>query len=525
MTSLTIDRVRARYRLPPSDDEGRRRLNGVLERALGPTLEASLAGTGIRDGELVCIRRLDVSFHARLTRTEAALAGEWAQAFAAELRRSVADGTAVVVRYPSPAAALLDLVRRVARGDLTRAWAWRSLGLWEGPGDAAPRERARGVVAALSTRPELAAPVLERSAEDPVVRHFLFGRVARLDWTRLAAAALAATGLDPVLARPVAGPAPVGKAGAGEVGGRGRSGRPEGAVTSRLARAAGAVGVEAATAPAVAALALLATEPGLLHGHRDPGTRIAAVARTLVRPVSGGAGSAPGAGRAPTGRGGRRAATPPADARRPGTPDVRPGGAPYEDRPPAAPPAGEAEGDGVDGRAGGEAARGTVEAPTAYGGLLFFLNLVGDPAGLAPPGPPPSPSPRSPRWTLNRLGARLAGAPHDDPAVLAFCGTGPGESPPARTGPAPTAAEDAALDAAARRLRHAACAALDGAEGEAGRITRELVRRDAVVAADPGWIEVRFSLRDLAPDVRRAGLDLDPGWLPWLGVVVRFAYV
>jgi hypothetical protein len=25
--------------------------------------------------------------------------------------------------------------------------------------------------------------------------------------------------------------------------------------------------------------------------------------------------------------------------------------------------------------------------------------------------------------------------------------------------------------------------------------------------------------------VRRAGLDLDPGYRPWLGVVVRFRYV
>ena len=25
-------------------------------------------------------------------------------------------------------------------------------------------------------------------------------------------------------------------------------------------------------------------------------------------------------------------------------------------------------------------------------------------------------------------------------------------------------------------------------------------------------------------DIRRAGLDIDPGWLPWLGRVVRFRY-
>jgi hypothetical protein len=35
---------------------------------------------------------------------------------------------------------------------------------------------------------------------------------------------------------------------------------------------------------------------------------------------------------------------------------------------------------------------------------------------------------------------------------------------------------------------------------------------------------VRLSLDDVSTDVRRAALDLDPGWIPWLGVVVRFAY-
>jgi hypothetical protein len=26
-------------------------------------------------------------------------------------------------------------------------------------------------------------------------------------------------------------------------------------------------------------------------------------------------------------------------------------------------------------------------------------------------------------------------------------------------------------------------------------------------------------------DIRRAGLDIDPGWIGWLGSVVRFCYV
>jgi hypothetical protein len=76
-----------------------------------------------------------------------------------------------------------------------------------------------------------------------------------------------------------------------------------------------------------------------------------------------------------------------------------------------------------------------------------------------------------------------------------------------------------------RRLRDGVRARLGAEEGREGPVTGEVIRRGAVVAADPGWIEVRFSLRDLDPAIRRAGLDLDPGWLPWLGTVVSFAYV
>ncbi len=50
-------------------------------------------------------------------------------------------------------------------------------------------------------------------------------------------------------------------------------------------------------------------------------------------------------------------------------------------------------------------------------------------------------------------------------------------------------------------------------------------RRHAVIQADPGWIDVDLRLDEVSVDVRRAGLDLDPGYLPWLGCVVRFRYV
>ena len=44
------------------------------------------------------------------------------------------------------------------------------------------------------------------------------------------------------------------------------------------------------------------------------------------------------------------------------------------------------------------------------------------------------------------------------------------------------------------------------------------------MSVEPGWVDVELDLEEVSTAVRRAGLDLDPGYLPWLGVVVRFRY-
>jgi hypothetical protein len=52
-----------------------------------------------------------------------------------------------------------------------------------------------------------------------------------------------------------------------------------------------------------------------------------------------------------------------------------------------------------------------------------------------------------------------------------------------------------------------------------------LIRRPGYVALTRTHLDVFFALRDADIRVRRAGLDLDPGWLPWYGRVVLFHYV
>ncbi|MEU2393271.1 hypothetical protein [Streptomyces sp. NPDC007369] len=62
------------------------------------------------------------------------------------------------------------------------------------------------------------------------------------------------------------------------------------------------------------------------------------------------------------------------------------------------------------------------------------------------------------------------------------------------------------------------------ASGDAEAV-RVVARRRGRVVAEAGWVEVVLAAGSADPQVRRAGLDLDPGWVGWLGAVVRYRYV
>ncbi|WP_436532123.1 hypothetical protein [Actinoplanes sp. HUAS TT8] len=170
----------------------------------------------------------------------------------------------------------------------------------------------------------------------------------------------------------------------------------------------------------------------------------------------------------------------------------------------------------------GGAPDGRVGVPTAWGGLLFLLNTASE-AGLPDAAFRPTLTGRSIRWIVHELATRLAPLSPDDPAALALCGLTPHDQPPSEIGEKATARERRALQRIADRWIMKTAALLP-ADGDAARVVGELARRPAVIVADPGWIEIRLPLDSVRLDVRRAGLDLDPGWVPWLRTVIRFVY-
>lgn len=513
---LHVGSLRATYRFPAGAAGERARLDRALAELLDSELERAVERSPLDLRALVCIRRLHVPVRVRLDGTDAAIAGAWAAAIGAALERSAARPSADVVRYASRREALTDVAVSVAAGSLERAWAWRRLGLWDDAGAAGPATAGAALVRVLVAQPEsivaVVAAVAATGALDGLVR-----AVDVAGWERLAAAALRRAGADERLAAVAGGTAAPGDRSTG-TGARTVSTASARPLLRAALRVAPALGGRRPALPALAVLAALDAEPGL---GRAPAQRahdaVAAIAAALIATQS------PEPPRQPAGERSSEA------AREAAPPDVPPG-RPAEAIPGGEPAGASAEATGgpvPDAGAEGPGAPGSAYAvragaQTAFGGLLFLLHLVDE---LALPDAflsSPALAARPLRWSLHRLALALTGAEPDDPAALAFAGLPPDAEPPSAGAAPPDVAETAALRDAAARVADGLADALGPDAGD--EPLERVCRRDATVLADPGWIELHLSSESVELDVRRAGLDLDPDYVAWLGVVVRFVY-
>ena len=145
--------------------------------------------------------------------------------------------------------------------------------------------------------------------------------------------------------------------------------------------------------------------------------------------------------------------------------------------------------------------------PTACGGLLFLLPVLKR-AGLVRGDSPDDDRDAALRVLRSAL-RRVRGLPDDAAWMLVeeLATLAPSDEREAQA----RARRDLAM---ARRWLHR--------HARLGLVT--LVRRPARIASTATHIDVRFPLAGADVRVRRAGLDLDPGWLPWFGRVIAFQF-
>ena len=482
MQEVQIGKFAAHYHLPPAALTQWRRLDQVMKTVLDEALERALASAGLPENGELCLRQIRVPVRLRLASADAALAAEWGQALAAEIARALRDGRALF--YHSRRQAWLDVAVSLARGDLQRIWAWRQLGLWRARAAVSAGEAVFELVSAVAAEPAAVMPLLVALAEAGWLES-LAQRLTARQWVTLARAALHEAGALELLAEtadellPETADTPSSRV-AHDAWRVLNCSRLLPALTAALA------GASRETCSAVAALVVLEAEPARLRSD---------AAHALIGVI--------------------------ANALRAARPEAKPAlsepvaideKAPDANASPTVPRR-EVETKVADLR---------QRAWTRFGGLLFLLGLIEELELVDEILAHPTLGARSFRWTMHRLALSLVPAEEADPAALAFAGLPPDAALPLEREP-PGEIESAALQMLAARIVTHLGALLEWRD-ELAALLAFVCQRRAEIVAEPGWIDVKLALDDVATEVRRAGLDLNPGFVPWLGVVVRFVY-
>jgi hypothetical protein len=541
MTDVRIGKLRRRYRLPVDDVTASERAR--IDRAFNAALEnelfdAALERAGISASDEVCIRRVESVVRLNTGADDAKLAAFCSVAFADAIVTELANGGPNVVRFGSRRQALIDMTLSVARGNLERAWAWRRLELWTGDVIDSLCAAEREVFAALVRWAADATHVLVALADAGLLAPYVVN-VPDSNWSALAKAVLAESQAHWLLVDAEYDGALYDEAQRDDhsyksddvsvareshnwlVATADRISQ-----TSSLLRSVVASGkrLSPALARALSALALVECDPALAASAR--GGEIGRViakhldvtqeTHTIIAPQS------------------------------------QPARMTESDEP-------------VDAR---------VHLPTQFGGLLFLLHAV---RALDLPDVIATHSElrtRSPRWVLHELAALLvqqamgdeqhescdvqhstcdmqhstcdmqhstqdvqhATRLRDDASTFIFAGVVAGSTrdgtfhdcDAARSLTSESVVTALELDALLQLatdivawLRERGGALPDETDVE---LLRRITQRSAEIVADAAWVEARFSVNDTSTDIRRAGLDLDVGWMPSIGMVVRFVY-
>ncbi len=576
MAEFNLEKFKTHYILPPARYRESERLDGLRLTVLDEAFQSIRDRAGMpRDGEL-CIRSVSVPVRIRLNNSDQSIVASWSSAVTDNLVRligsSASDG---FIFYYSRHHALFDFVVAVSRENYQRSWAWQLIGIMRSKpssdGDALIQ-----MVEALCREPELIVPALQVLAASGDLRR-LARRLSGAQWIELAEAAQSTVEVT-VAPRAHAQPAsPRTFQRALRVLRRSR-------VLAAVVSSSTITSADESVRRAIAALAVLEVEPALLRSEaagelldvvsasftlnasqslpsttqpdlfgerRGDETRDeVSVAATEVARKADLETQVPKRGK--DARLARQSALQSnfetealkqGKERQWGEFDEAPGhdqkreplesakahlGGAFDnalDIPDKPSSWLESLGDRqTEITEGNEVVVPRRNAFTQFGGVLFLINLLAalklpdeilndEALGARPLG-----------WTLHALALELIPANEDDAAVLAFAGLLPDAKPPSQQEPPKTEIESASLARFHRRIIDRLCDVIDNEHKSVGELIQFVCCRRAQIVSDPAWIEIKFSLDEVATEIRRAGLDLDPGYVSWLGVVFRFVY-
>lgn len=492
MSSLTIGRWHTRYRgETPPDTDDLRTWNEAPRHLRAPALADTDA--------IICVRHLHIRAAVRPGDSAVRVGELLEQALTAGLAALIIDGTGRnddVIIWRDRQDALADMLYRACCGDTRRAWAWRQAGLLP-PGTEDARAVRDASIETMVDASETIWPVLSRlilAERETGALTALMADMPPTAWVRLLPVPF-----GPSPTRPAPLPSLVVSAATD------RPTPPSGPVADALLSWAAAQPYLARRLrPVLTALLTMAAAPATIAWRHPSAARTAAVTAALdrvlgprPRPPSPAPLSDPGEPHGHTTDTALDGAPAPDPAtRQTPTPLHVKHGSPDDAPAPAPPP--------------------LPDRPdsffSAWAGLLFLLPLLPDTGLLTRIDDDPD----ALAGILTALAWKI-GAPPDDPAVLAFRGGVALDAPP-DTGALSLA------DHTAAKLEDLLSARL-GPPPAAEDWLPTVCRRDGQISIEPGWIEIEFAAETADPLLRRGAIDLDPGFVPFLGCVVRYRYV
>lgn len=519
--TVRIRRFGARHHV--ADAGARRRALAAQRALLDGELEAALAPLAPA-GELLLLRRLVLQVMLDDGASDTANARRWAEAVGTNLQRTLQHARpGELLRFASLQQAELAFVDDVLLGRQERDWAWQRLSLLPAGTPPGTPQRRAALLRLLADEPERGVPLLRALLPTPhwpaLLRTLADGELRGLAlavaW-RLSPALAAAWRHGDVRAGSVEAAAAAGDLVASAIDTTGpvrswwwptRAAAGVGAGdelaegAGRAERLAWALRLACVLdAPALARCGAAAVDAQWQFW----AARALAGGPSAASAAAGGTSTVSGQNAAPTRDDPASTAGPSADHR--AGPQV-----------PARPLATSAT---VPERAASTPSAADAAAFTRCGGLLLLLPLLPACGALALlEDPVLGPAANLPQ-RLHALALRLGAPGPRDAAALAFGALPLQRDPPPAWEPPATQTE--VLDRCRERLLDHLAGRLP--QWPASQRLARLLWRDARITVEPGWIDVRFALSDVSTELRRAALDLDPGFLPWLGVVLRFLY-
>ncbi len=518
MEAINIKRLSKIYHLRPSQRDRQHLLDTALHEAVTDHLEPALSEIRIDEREEICIRLVQVHLSFRPDLSQAETVRHWSNVITRQIRRELDQGSPNVVRYQSRFHALLGFAVDIGRRDLKCCWAWNQLGLTNIGIGASLAQAGTQLVNALQREPGAVFNILvELAAQQRLID--CLGELSGDDTVRLLDHLMSEAGVDRHWLQPATATLPAVTAAESFPSGT----EPESSLIFSQLRDH-PVRVSKLASVVVprrwAILILLEREP--LFFRRPVEIVSAALAmiekRLLAILSDADAGEVNGWSERKVDVDGKSGST---ISRIDGVAAAATATAATVESVKSQPTAGDRE---------------FVEAPdtaitSEFAGLFLLLPMLAEvdehDSGISlieTMAADTALQDRSLAWILYHLTRCWLSIPATDPGLRAFCGIQLDSDWPWPADDCELPSETQRLSGYAQEIEAKILLRFAHRKEDGQQLIASLCRRHARLLIQRGWLELVFSFEQVDTDIRRAGLDLDPGYVRWLGKVVKIRY-